>query len=199
MKLAAFDVPPPGAGLVTVTLKLPAVAMSEARMDAVSCVALTNAVPRALAPKFITEVETKPVPFTVRVKAAPSTNALDGDSEVMVGAGLFTAKLAGFDVPPPGAGLVTVTLKVPALAMSEARMAAVSCVELTKVVARLLPLKLTAAPLTKFVPFTVKVKPTPPAMALVGEMLVIVGAGVCTVSLNTVPKPPKAKKEDAVP
>ena len=26
---------------------------------------------------------------------------------------------------------------------------------------------------------------------LVGEMMVIVGAGVCTVSLNTVPQPPK--------
>ncbi len=111
--------------------------------------------------------------------------------------GVTTVKVTAFDVPPPG--LVTVTLKLPAVAMSEARMAAVSCVALTVVVVRALPLKLTVEPLTKFVPFTVKVNPAPPAMALVGEMLLIVGAGVWTVSLNTVPKPPKAKKEDAVP
>src|SRR5260370_18902965 len=108
-----------------------------------------------------------------------------------------TVKLTEFDAPPPG--LVTVTLKVPAVAMSEAGMAAVSCVALTNIVARALPLKLTVEPLTKFVPFTVKVKAAAHAVALVGEMLVIVGAGVWTVSLNTVPKPPKAKKEDAVP
>jgi xanthosine utilization system XapX-like protein len=44
------------------------------------------------------------------------------------------------------------------------------------VVVRAFPLKLTVEPLTKFVPFTVNVNPAPPAIALVGEMLVIVGA-----------------------
>src|SRR5690242_13631372 len=87
--------------------------------------------------------------------------------------GVRTMKLTAFDIPPPG--LVTVTLKLPAVAMSKARRAAVSCVALTKVVERPLPLKLTAAPLTKYVPFTVKVNAAPPAIALVGEMLVIVG------------------------
>jgi hypothetical protein len=86
----------------------------------------------------------------------------------------------------PSPGLVTVTFKRPAAAMSEARMAALSCVALTKVVVRAFPLKLTVEPLTKFVPFTVNVNPGPPAIALVGEMLVIVGAGgAWTVRLKT--------------
>jgi hypothetical protein len=58
--------------------------------------------------------------------------------------GVRTMKLTEFDVSPPG--LVTVTLKVPAVAMSEARIAAVSCVALTNVVARALALKLTVEP-----------------------------------------------------
>jgi len=86
---------------------------------------------------------------------------------------LRTVKLTAFDLPPPG--LVTVTLKLPAVAISEAGIAAVSCVALTNVVATAVPLKLTVEPLTKFVPFTVKMKAGPPAMALVGEMVVIVG------------------------
>ena len=85
----------------------------------------------------------------------------------------------------PAAGLLTVTLKLPAVAISEAGMAAVSCVALTNVVARALPLKLTVEPLTKFVRFTVKMKAGPPAIALVGEMLVIVGAGKQDLGGNT--------------
>jgi hypothetical protein len=146
-------------------------------------------VARALALKFTTDVETKPVPFTVRAKATPAATALDGDREVIAGAGLFTVKLTAFDVPAPGAGLVTVTLKMPAAAMSDARMAAVSCVALTSVVARAIPLKLIVEPLTKFVPFTVRVKAAPPAVALAGAMLVIARTGF-TVKLTAFEVPP---------
>src|SRR5260370_5284485 len=112
--------------------------------------------------------------------------------------GVRTVKLTEFDATPPG--LVTVTLKLPAVAMSEARMAAVSCVALTNVVARALPLKVTIEPVTKFAPFTVKGKAAAPAMALRGHMLVIVGrCSLWTVRLYTDPKPPKAKKEDPGP
>ncbi len=41
MKVWALDVPPPGVPLKTVTLAVPAVAMSAAVMEAVSCVLLT--------------------------------------------------------------------------------------------------------------------------------------------------------------
>jgi hypothetical protein len=190
VKLTAFEVPPPGAGLVTVTFKVPAMAMSEARMAAVSCVALTKVVARALPLKFTIDVDTKPVPFTVRVKDAPPTVALVGEIVVIVDTGLFTVNVTAFEVPPPGAGLVTVTFKVPAMAMSEARMTAVSCVALTRVVARALAPKFTAEVETKPVPFTVKVKAAPPAMALLGGMVVIVGTGLFTVNVTALEVPP---------
>jgi len=56
-------------------------------------------------------------------------------------------------------------------------MAALSCMSLTRVVARAFPLKLTTELLTKPVPFTVKVKAGPPASALGGENELIVGWG----------------------
>ena len=64
----------------------------------------------------------------------------------MVGTGLFTANDTAFDAPPPGAGLNTVTLAVPAVAMSANVIAAVSCVPLTYVVVRFSPFQRTTAP-----------------------------------------------------
>src|SRR5260370_41583588 len=58
--------------------------------------------------------------------------------------------------------LDTVTAAVPAIpgkAVSEAEIVAVSCVALTNVVSRGDPFQLTTDPLTKLVPFTVRVKP----------------------------------------
>jgi hypothetical protein len=89
-------------------------------------VALTNVVVTADPLKFTVEVETKFVPFTVRVKAAPPFVALAGEREVIVGTGLFTANGEFAEVPPPGAWFVTVTLKVPAVAISAAVIAAVT-------------------------------------------------------------------------
>ena len=125
LKTTAVEVPPPGVGLITVTLALPAVAMSEARMAAVSCVALTKVVVFALPLNWTTDVETKFVPLTVRVNAAPPAVAPVGDSEVIAGAGLLTVNVAAAEVPPPGAGLVTVTGNDPAVAISAAVIAAV--------------------------------------------------------------------------
>jgi hypothetical protein len=90
---------------------------------------------------------------------------------------LVTVKLIAFEVPPPGAGLVTVTAGVPVEAMLAAGMAAVNCVELTKVVAGADPPKFTIEDATKFVPLIVSVKAAPPATALFGEIVVIVGVG----------------------
>src|SRR5882762_2191697 len=59
-------------------------------------------------------------------------------------------------------------------------MAAVICVAFTSVVVLGAPLKFTTAPETKFVPFTVSVKAAPPAVALVGKSVVIVGTGLPT-------------------
>src|ERR1019366_6812846 len=92
--------------------------------------------------------------------------------------GLFTVNFAGVDGPPPRAGLVTVTGNVPPIAISVARIAASTCVALTNVVVRVLPLKFTTAPVTKLVPFTVNVNAPPPVVALNGENEPITGTGL---------------------
>ena len=152
--------------------------------------ALTNVVVLAVPLKFTTEEELKNVPFTVSVKAAPPAVALVGDSVVIVGTGLFTVNVKFPEVPPPGDGLVTDTLRVPAVAMSAARIVAVTCVALTNAVVLGAPLKVTVAPLTKPVPFTVSVNPAPPAVALVGESVVIVGGGLVTEKFTDDVVPP---------
>jgi hypothetical protein len=86
------------------------------------------------------------------------------------------AKFIAVEVPPPGAGLITVTATVPAEATLEAGMAAVNCVELTNVVAGADPPKLTVDAATKFVPLIVSVKAASPATALFGEIALIAGA-----------------------
>jgi hypothetical protein len=73
--------------------------------------------------------------------------------------GVVIVKMTGPDVT---VGLDTVTLARPRKAVSAAKIAAVSCVALTKVVARGIPFQLTTDPATKFVPFTTSVKPDEP-------------------------------------
>jgi hypothetical protein len=87
-------------------------------------------------------------------------------------------KFTALEVPPPGAGLVTVTAGVPAEAMAAAGMAAVNCVELMNVVAGADAPKLTIEAATKFVPLIVSVKAAPPAAAPFGEIVVTVGVGL---------------------
>jgi hypothetical protein len=131
---------------------------------------------------FTTEVETKFDPVTTREKAGPPAVALVGEMEVVAGTGLVTLKLTAVEVPPPGAGFVTVTGKEPAVAMSVAVMDAVMAVELMNVVALALPLKLTTAPLTKPVPVTLNMNAPLPTLAEVGLRIVTVGAGLLMVN-----------------
>ena len=104
-------------------------------------------------------------------------------------------KVDVFELPPPGAGLVTVTAGVPVEAMLAAGMAAVNCVELTKVVAGADPPKLTIEAATKFVPLIVSVKGAPPGTVQFGEIVVIVGVGLdppdvgCLIDDGPVPPP----------
>jgi hypothetical protein len=77
------------------------------------------------------ELVRNPVPAIVTVVlAAPAVIEL-GLIAVIAGEGLFTAKLAAEDVPPPGAGFCTVIGSVELAAKSEAGTAAVNDVELT--------------------------------------------------------------------
>jgi hypothetical protein len=128
VKVSEPDVPPPGAGLCTVTVAVPEEPRSEARICAVSNVLETNVVTRWLPSHNTCEVETKLVPLTVSVKADPPALALDGKSEVRVGTGFggtLIVKASEFELPPPGAGFCTATLAVPAEDKSEAGICAV--------------------------------------------------------------------------
>src|SRR5438445_8097207 len=136
-----FDVPPPGAGVNTVTEAVLCVAMSEAEIAAWSWVALPNVVVRSAPFQRTTDEPTKLLPVTVSVNAAPTATAVLGDRELSVGLGFgaVIVNVCGLDVPPPGAGLKTVTEAVPAVAMSAAVICAVGCVLLTQVVVVAVP------------------------------------------------------------
>ena len=86
----ALLMPPPGVGLVTVINALDvAIVRSEAGMTAVSYVAETYVVVRDEPLKLIVELETKLVPFTVRVNWASPTVLEVGEILEVVGSGLL--------------------------------------------------------------------------------------------------------------
>jgi hypothetical protein len=149
-----------------------------ARIAAVSLVALTNVVTRGLPFHRTVAPLTKLLPFAVRVSAPEPALTVFGVSEFSTGTGLLTVNVTAFDVPPPGAGLVTVTGTAPGVATSVARTAAVSEVALTNVVTLGAPLKFTTDVETKPVPVTVRVKPAEPAITVVGDTEVAVGRGL---------------------
>src|SRR5262245_40165999 len=89
-----------------------------------------------------------------------------GEEVVIVsvgGGGVETSKLETLEEPPPGLGFLTKTLTVCADAISLAEIEAVSLVALMKFVARSDPFHSTVEVDTKLEPFTVRVKPGPPA------------------------------------
>jgi hypothetical protein len=94
VNVAAAEVPPPGAGLTTVTLAMPVAAMSVAGIVAVSCAGETNIVARAAPFQFTVELLTKLPPLTVSVAAGPPAVAPDGLMLPRTGTRLFTVVLA---------------------------------------------------------------------------------------------------------
>ena len=73
----------------------------------------------------------KLLPLTVSVNPVPPAVAEVGLRLVVVGTGLLATLIVNvwaFEVPPPGAGVNTVTVAVPAVAMSDASIDAVSWV-----------------------------------------------------------------------
>ena len=79
------------------------------------------------------DAETKLVPLTVSVTPAAPAVTLAGASEDSVGTGLalVIVKADVFDVPPPGAGVLTATPALPAVLMLPDGTDAVSFVLLT--------------------------------------------------------------------
>jgi len=128
--------------------------------------------------------------LTVKVNAPLRAVTLVGESDVMVGTGLLMVKVAVPEVPPPGAGVLTETLAVPASAMSVEVMVAVRDVPEPYVVARLDPFHRTTELVSKFVPVTVSVKLALPATEFVGDIRVTVGTGFAMVNFRTFDAPP---------
>jgi hypothetical protein len=123
---------------------------------------------------WTTEVGTKLLPVTVRVKAGPPAVVEVGERLAFVGEGLLIVRVSALVEGTPL--VTTVTWAVPARAMSVAGIAAVTRVARTKVVVRLLPFHCTIDPVVNPDPFTVRVKAAPPAVREVGLMLVSVAA-----------------------
>lgn len=113
------DVPPPGVGLVTVTVDVPVVARSAVITVMLSVVEFTNAVVRAPPFQLAVAPETKYCPVTATVVVASPINASFGESDVTTGTRLRTTKLCPLEVPPPGIGLNTVMVEVPAVVRSD--------------------------------------------------------------------------------
>ncbi len=180
VKLNAADVPPPRAGLSTETLALPGELTSVARICAESEVPETKAVARVLPFHRTCEPETKPEPFTVRVKAGASATTLEGDRDLSVGAGLGTGlmvKLSAAEVPPPGAAVLTVTLAVPVLLRSEAGTWACRLVAELNVVVRATPFHSMTDAGTRPLPEATMVRAEAPAVLVLGLIPLSVGAG----------------------
>ncbi len=100
--------------------------MSLAGIAAVKRVVFTKAVARSEPFQRTTDPETRFEPATVKVNPGPVAGALEGESEVMNGAGLLVVKVTALELPPPGEGLNTVTWDVPAAEMSVEVMVAVN-------------------------------------------------------------------------
>jgi hypothetical protein len=94
VNVSAFEAPPPGVGVTTVTEAVAALVMSAAPIDAASWVALTNVVVRALPFQFTFELEMKFDPLAVSVNAPPPAVELKGEIADNTGTGFRFAVAA---------------------------------------------------------------------------------------------------------
>jgi hypothetical protein len=183
-KLSAFEVPPPGAGVVTATETLEAVVRLLVGIVAVKVEAFVTVVGSADPAQRICEPETNPVPETVSERAWLPASAEAGERLVRVGTAFVIENVVGGEVPPPGDGFVTETATVPAAARSCAVRETESAVGLTTLTVDpdlVTAPQSTLAPFTKFVPVMVTHWALLPAPSEEGVRLVMVGAGFWTL------------------
>jgi hypothetical protein len=133
--------------------------------------------------------------MVIEIAALPA-RAEDGFTALTVGCGLAPAlmvKLTALDVPPPGEGLETVKVAVPAATMSLAGIVAVRAVELSKVDVSGVPFQLTVEAVIKPEPVSMTVVAAAPAFAELGFALERTGKGFCEVvfEAGTDPEPPQ--------
>jgi hypothetical protein len=147
-------------------------------------------VARAAPFHWITELLRKFEPVAVSVNAVPPAGALVGEIDVSTGTGFPTVKATAFEVPPPGAGLTTLTSNDPVAERSEAGTCAVRLLALTYVVVRKAPFHWICEELVNPVPVTLKVNAVPFCGADVGERDPIVGTGLLILPPPADPEPP---------
>jgi hypothetical protein len=162
------EVPPPG--VYTVTLAVPAVAISDARIEPCNWLELTYVVVRSVPFHRITEFVVKFEPLAIRMNPGPPGFAKLGDSELRLGMGVAEIVNVRAEEAPPLEVLYTITLAVPAVAISDARIEPCNWLELTYVVVRSEPFHRITEFVVKFEPVAVRMNPGPPAYAEVGEI-----------------------------
>jgi hypothetical protein len=171
VKAAPEDFTPPPATLI---VAVSGEAIRLAGTAAVNCVALTNVVGRPIPFHCNIAPAANPLPFTVSVRPLPPAVADEGLKLLIVGPGLIV-KVAPEDVTPP---LATLIEAAPGEAIRLLLTVASNAATLTTVVGNAVPFHCTTAPAANPLPFTVSVKPRPPAVADEGTKLLIIGPGL---------------------
>src|SRR5262249_14160174 len=147
--------------------KSPVLATSPARIDALNCVALMKVVERLLPLSRTVAPLTKLVPITNRLNPGEPAPTPGGESAVIPGTGLapggVIVKFCVALVPPPGAGVTTVTCAVPWLATRFAGTCAVNCVALPNAVCNSVPFHRTFEVTAKLEPLAVSANVAEPA------------------------------------
>ncbi len=96
-----------------------------------------------------------------------------------------TSKARLLETPPRGAGFLTATLAVPTMEMSLAGIAAMSRVAFTNVVGRSAAFHVTTDVVTKFEPFTMRLKDGPLPAAKLGDTKAVMGTGLSTARVRS--------------
>jgi len=95
--VSALEVPPPGAGVVTATARLPAFANCAAGISAVNTVGFIYSVASAVPPNCTTDWALKPVPVTVSDVFPLPTLSVAGEMELTTGTGFTMVTDAAAD------------------------------------------------------------------------------------------------------
>lgn len=204
-KCKTCDVPPPGAGLTTCTVYVPAAARSPVASCALNEPELLKVVGRPVPLTSTSLAESKPLPETeIAVEAVEPATTLRGLTDFSTGVGFTTFNATVFDRPPPGGfrfgagGFSTAMLTGPVVAISEGSRVTVNCVLEIKFVVRFAPSTVAIDTLvpgtpTKFDPRIVMVAEDS-AATVVGEIDEICGTGsafgvITSVTVLEVPPP----------
>ena len=131
VKPSADELPPPGVGDTTVTDACVALVKSEAGIVALNSDADTYVVDSGVPFHSTVETGSKPLPAIVSVNCEAPVVAEFGVSDETVGIGYTTVRLAPADAPPPGIGLLTTKVCVPAIASVAAGTVTCSSIEET--------------------------------------------------------------------